>query len=52
MEKKNEDARFKKAFEDVPEHVWRVFTEPNELIDHVQHIAGQAHQGLTGALQA
>lgn len=43
MEQKNKDERFKKAFKDVPEHVWRVFVNPGELENHVKHLTGEAH---------
>lgn len=51
MDKKNQDQRFVDAFKDVPGHIWKVFINPEELADHVKHVAGQAHMGLTGALQ-
>ena len=51
MEKKNEDKRFNEAFKDVPQHVWRVFVQPDELADHIKHVAGQAHLSIVGALQ-
>jgi Uncharacterized conserved protein (DUF2183) len=50
MDQKNKDERFKEAFKDVPEHVWRVFVKPDELANHVKHLGGQAHLGITGAL--
>lgn len=31
VEDKNADARFEKAFIDVPRDVWRVFEDPQEL---------------------
>lgn len=49
MEQKNKDERFKKAFEGIPAHVWRVFVRPEELGDHVKHLIGDAHIGMTGA---
>jgi hypothetical protein len=49
MQMKNSPERFQKAFKDVPEHAWRVFVNPEELADHVKHLAGTAHIGLTGA---
>lgn len=52
MEKKNAQERFEKAFEGVPAHVWRVFEQPEELADHLKHLAGEAHMGLVGQLQA
>jgi phosphatidate phosphatase APP1 len=51
MEDKNKDERFTKAFEGVDAHVWKVFQEPDELAEHVKHLAGGAHMGLVGALQ-
>jgi hypothetical protein len=51
MEEKNKDERFTKAFEGVDPHVWKVFQEPDELAEHVKHLAGTAHMGLAGALQ-
>jgi hypothetical protein len=35
MEKKNSDERFRKAFEGVPEDVWKVFERPEELYELV-----------------
>lgn len=52
METKNEKSRFDKAFEGVPAHVWRVFERPEELADHLKHLAGDAHLGLVGGLKA
>ena len=52
MEEKNKPERFTKAFEGVPDHVWKVFVDPHELGDHVKDVAGQAHIGIVGALQA
>ena len=51
MEEKNQPERFAKAFEGVPAHVWRVFERPEELADHLKHLAGEAHLGLVGGLQ-
>lgn len=51
MEEKNKDERFTKAFEGVDAHIWKVFQEPDELAEHVKHLAGGAHIGLVGALQ-
>jgi hypothetical protein len=51
MEEKNKDERFTKAFEGVDAHIWKVFQEPDELAEHVKHLAGAAHIGLVGALQ-
>jgi Uncharacterized conserved protein (DUF2183) len=51
MDKKNEKDRFYKAFEGVPQHVWRVFEQPEELAEHLKHLAGEAHMGLIGQLQ-
>lgn len=45
MEEKNKDERFAKAFEGVESHIWKVFTEPDELAEHVKHLAGTAHMG-------
>jgi phosphatidate phosphatase APP1 len=38
MENKNSRQRFTETFKDVPEHVWRVFEDPQELSDHVKVI--------------
>jgi phosphatidate phosphatase APP1 len=35
MEEKNEPERFEKAFENVPDHVWTVFEDPEELYEFV-----------------
>lgn len=51
MDKKNEKDRFEQAFEGVPPQVWRVFEKPEELADHLQHLAGEAHMGLVGQVQ-
>jgi Uncharacterized conserved protein (DUF2183) len=51
MEKKNKEDRFTKAFEGVPNHIWKVFIKPDELADHVKHLAGEAHMAITGLLQ-
>ena len=37
---KNTDARFEKAFKDVPRHVWRTFEDPKELYDAVAQLKG------------
>lgn len=50
METKNKNQRFIDAFKDVPDHIWRVFVNPQELADHVKHLAGQAHAGVMGHL--
>lgn len=50
MEEKNKPERFEKAFQGVPSHVWRVFVLPDDLKDHITHIAGEAHLGVVGAL--
>lgn len=50
MERKNEPERFEKAFEGIPSNIWRVFVLPDDLKDHVVHIAGEAHLGIMGAL--
>lgn len=51
MEEKNKAERFIKAFEGVDPHIWKVFQEPNELADHVKHVARKSHMGIGGALQ-
>ena len=51
MEQKNSHQRFQSTFQDVPEHIWRIFTTPDEVADHVRHLAGHAHSGLVGGLQ-
>ncbi|KIX07183.1 uncharacterized protein Z518_01836 [Rhinocladiella mackenziei CBS 650.93] len=43
MENKNKNERFIDAFKDVPDHIWRVFVQPQDLADHVKHLAGEAH---------
>ncbi|EXJ94595.1 hypothetical protein A1O1_02991 [Capronia coronata CBS 617.96] len=50
MEERNKNQRFIEAFKDVPDHVWRVFIQPQELSDHIKHLAGQAHPGMIGTL--
>lgn len=50
MEKKNKPERFEKAFEGVPANIWRVFVLPDDLKDHVMHIAGESHMGVIGGL--
>lgn len=50
MANKNKNQRFVEAFKDVPDHVWRVFVQPDELTDHVKHVAGQAHSGMLSNL--
>lgn len=50
MEKKNKPERFEKAFEGVPKHVWHVFVLPDDLKEHIVHLAGEAHMGVLGAL--
>jgi phosphatidate phosphatase APP1 len=50
MEKKNKPERFRDAFKDVPDSVWRVFEDPKEVADHFQHVAGIAHSGLLGSV--
>jgi len=50
MEAKNRNQRFVDAFKDVPDHVWRVFVQPEEVADHVKHLAGHAHAGMLGSL--
>ena len=50
MEAKNKPERFEKAFEGVPGSVWKLFTMPSELADHVSHLAGTAHgEGISGS---
>ena len=52
MTEKNRPERFEKAFEGVPAHIWRLFTNPQkDLVEHVKHVAGDAHIGKTGVLQ-
>ena len=48
METKNKPQRFRDAFKDVPDNVWRVFVDPKELVDHLKHVAGVAHAGMLG----
>lgn len=36
MERKNKDERFQEAFKDVPEHVWKLFVEPEELEESIR----------------
>ena len=50
MEAKNKNERFIEAFKNVPDHVWRLFCKPEELADHVKHLAGQAHSGVVGSM--
>jgi phosphatidate phosphatase APP1 len=50
MENKNKAQRFRDAFKDVPDSVWRVFVDPKELADHVKHVAGSAHPGILGTM--
>lgn len=50
MEDRNKNQRFLETFKDVPDHIWRVFIQPQELSDHVKHVAGQAHPGVIGNL--
>ncbi|KAF7503060.1 hypothetical protein GJ744_004698 [Endocarpon pusillum] len=42
MEKKNEQARFDKAFEGVPRQVWKIFERPQEIEEHLRTLAGEA----------
>jgi phosphatidate phosphatase APP1 len=35
MEQKNSDGRFQDAFKGVPQNVWKVFENPEELYEHV-----------------
>ena len=48
MEEKNKPERFVKAFENVPGGVWKVFENPEELRENVQHLTGNAHPGFKG----
>ena len=50
MEKKNKPERFEKAFEGVPPEIYKVFILPDDLKDHVAHVAGQAHISVLGAM--
>ncbi|KAK4944098.1 hypothetical protein LTR10_016431 [Elasticomyces elasticus] len=50
MANKNRNQRFTDAFKNVPDHVWRVFVQPEELTDHVEHVSGQAHAGVPSNL--
>lgn len=50
METKNKNQRFIDTFKNVPDHCWRVFERPEELAEHVKHLAGQAHSGVVGSL--
>lgn len=50
MQNKNKNQRFRDAFKDVPDTVWRVFVDPKELADHIRHVAGVAHAGLLGSM--
>lgn len=52
MQKKNQPDRFEKAFEGIPAHIWKVFVLPDDLKDHVMHIAGEAHLSIMGQLSA
>ncbi|KAJ6079787.1 hypothetical protein N7467_009540 [Penicillium canescens] len=38
MKEKNEPERFEKAFENVPDHVWTVFEDPEELYEFVDRL--------------
>lgn len=42
MDKKNEQARFDRAFEGVPRHVWKIFEQPQEIEEHLRKLAGEA----------
>jgi hypothetical protein len=35
LKRKNAPARFEKAFEHVPSHIWTVFEEPKELYNFI-----------------
>ena len=49
MTEKNKPERFEKAFTGVPSDVWRLFTHPQELAEHVKQVAGdEANIGMTG----
>jgi phosphatidate phosphatase APP1 len=50
MEAKNKPQRFRDAFKDVPDSVWRVFVDPKELADHLKHVVGSAHEGILGSM--
>ena len=50
MDDKNKPQRFRDAFKDVPDNVWRVFVDPKELADHLKHVTGVAHSGLLGSM--
>ena len=50
MEMKNTPRRFRDAFKDVPDNVWRLFVDPKELADHVQNVSGAAHAGMLGSM--
>lgn len=50
METKNKNQRSIDTFKNVPDHVWRVFEKPEDLAEHVKHLAGQAHSGVVGSL--
>lgn len=41
METKNKDERFQRAFEGVPESVWRVFVLPDELSEHFANLVAE-----------
>ena len=52
MTKKNRSERFERAFQGVPSHIWRLFTNPqNDLMDHVKQVAGEPHVGANYSLQ-
>ena len=52
MSEKNKPERFEKAFDGVPSHIWRLFTNPQEdLGEHVRQVAGEVHIGTTSTLQ-
>jgi hypothetical protein len=52
MTEKNKPERFEKAFQGVPNHIWRLFTNPQkDLADHVKHVAGEARIGINSALE-
>ncbi|KAK5105579.1 hypothetical protein LTS08_001856 [Lithohypha guttulata] len=52
MEEKNQPERFEKAFEGIPQQVWKVFVLPDELKDHVATMVGEQHQGVLSTLSS
>ena len=51
MEQKNSKERFERAFKGVPENVWQVFEQPEELADRISRLATDAGMELTPELQ-